>query len=82
MHRAKKIDIASVSSEIVALSEQCAQDEATSANFINIARMMIEIQPLHNMLINSKKGVPAILQVLPHFRSYNGAMVRNLCKLA
>ncbi|XP_065092854.1 uncharacterized protein LOC135713639 [Ochlerotatus camptorhynchus] len=42
---------------------------------------MIEIQPLHNMLINSKKGVPAILQVLPHFRSYNGAMVRNLCKI-
>ncbi|XP_065090826.1 uncharacterized protein LOC135711797 [Ochlerotatus camptorhynchus] len=39
---------------------------------------MIEIQPLHNMLINSKKGVPAIkVQVLPNFRSYNGAMIRQ-----
>ncbi|XP_062556603.1 uncharacterized protein LOC134221428 [Armigeres subalbatus] len=76
-HRAKKNDIVSISSEIVGLSEQCAQIEATSANFMNITRMMITIQPLHNMLIDSKKGVSSILQVLPHYKSYNGAMIRQ-----
>ncbi|XP_065077923.1 uncharacterized protein LOC135701150 [Ochlerotatus camptorhynchus] len=38
---------------------------------------MADIQPFHNQLIHGKKTVTAILQVLPHYTSYNGSMIRK-----
>ncbi|XP_062534178.1 uncharacterized protein LOC134203318 [Armigeres subalbatus] len=38
---------------------------------------MTEMQPLHDILINNRKSVPAIFKILPHFKSYNGAMIRK-----
>ncbi|XP_065094525.1 uncharacterized protein LOC135715041 [Ochlerotatus camptorhynchus] len=38
---------------------------------------MADIQPFHNLLIHGKKTVTAILQVLPHYTSYNGFMIRK-----
>ncbi|XP_058840253.1 uncharacterized protein LOC131695751 [Topomyia yanbarensis] len=75
--RPKTSKASNVSSEIISLSEECAQLEATPANFNNISKLMADAQPFHNLLINGKKTVTDILNVLPHYKSYNGAMIRK-----
>ncbi|XP_062557056.1 uncharacterized protein LOC134221906 [Armigeres subalbatus] len=75
--KSKLSEAYSVPSEIIAMSVECAQLEATPANFRSISQMMADTQLFHNLLIKEKKTVTEVLQALPHYKSYNGAMIRK-----
>ncbi|XP_065080134.1 uncharacterized protein LOC135702982 [Ochlerotatus camptorhynchus] len=73
----KNKQVINVSSEIVEMAQEMAQIEATSSSFNNIARSMAETHDLLIMMLDAKSKTFEILNVFPHFRSYNGMIIQK-----
>lgn len=71
----------SISSETVECAKMLAAIESIKGNAKQICEGMAACFELHKLMLIEKKNALDILNVFPHFMSYDGLLVRVKCKL-